>query len=507
MADGTRQMGRRAVCLLPCVIACVVVALGWFFNTRVAGGSDSYGYVSQADLWLHGLPIVDQSFVSRAPWPLAAETFSPLGYRPDATGTALVPIYSPGLPMLMATAKTIAGMCGVFAIVPIAGGVLVLATYWIGRQLVGPLVGLASAWIVATSPTFLYMVVQPMSDVPAAAAWAVAIGGVIAGTTALAALSGVAAAIAILIRPNLVLIAAVLFIRAWTRRGLSAVAFAVPVALAVVVTAAINNRLHGSPLSSGYDLTGGFAWSYILPNLRNYGTWLLGAETPLAAAGLAYVAFVSPVMAVIAAVVWLSYLVYFPWDAWWYLRFLLPAWPAMAIGTAALMRRANHVGAIVIVALGVVGVWQAIHRGAFAIASEESRYVEVARVVESSTPTNAVVISAQHSGALRFYAGRMTLRWEMFDPAWLDRAVTWLAANGHHPFIVLDDAEVIAFRERFAQASAVGKLDWEPSVTFRAGTIAFYDALARDRRDVPIAQPSIRAMRECVPPRLWPVFR
>lgn len=484
-------------------MAVAVVALAWFFNTRVAGGADSYGYVSQADLWLHGLPVIDQSFAARAPWPLAAETFSPLGYRPDASGLKLVPIYSPGLPMLMAAAKSVAGMCGVYAVAPLAGGLFVLATYWIGRQRISPLVGLAGAWIIATSPTFWYTVVQPMSDAPAAAAWALAIGCVLADTTALAVASGVAAAIAILIRPNLAPIAAVLFVYACTRRRTSAFAFAIPTAIGAAIVGILNTQLHGSPLASGYDLSGSFSLSYIVPNIRNYGTWLVTADTPLAI-GLAFVAFVSPFLAVLAATVWLSYLVYAPWDAWWYLRFLLPAWPAMALGTAAVLRRANHVGALVIVALGIGGIWQAAHRGAFKLANDESRYVEVARVVESSTPKDAVIISAQHSGTLRFYAGRMTLRWEMFDPAWLDRAVEWLAANGHHPYLALDEAEVVAFRERFSKVSAVGKLDWEPSVTFRSGTVKFYDALARDRHEPPIVQPSIRALRECLPQRPFP---
>ena len=61
-----------------------------------------------------------------------------------------------GLPLLMAGFKAIAGPCAIFWVVPICGGVLALASYAIGR----PIVGLAAAWLVATSPTQLFMLME-----------------------------------------------------------------------------------------------------------------------------------------------------------------------------------------------------------------------------------------------------------------------------------------------------------------------------------------------------------
>src|SRR5688572_16166336 len=51
-------------------------------STRMAGGADAYGYVSQADLWLRGSLAVQQPWVAEVPWPDAKWTFTPLGYRP-----------------------------------------------------------------------------------------------------------------------------------------------------------------------------------------------------------------------------------------------------------------------------------------------------------------------------------------------------------------------------------------------------------------------------------------
>ena len=89
---------------LPCIIrpahiaaavALAVVVTGVAWNTRVAAGSDAYGYVSQADLWLRGDLHIDQSFGATVPWPLARWTFTPLGYRPEPVGFRIVPVYPP----------------------------------------------------------------------------------------------------------------------------------------------------------------------------------------------------------------------------------------------------------------------------------------------------------------------------------------------------------------------------------------------------------------------------
>jgi len=197
-------------------------------------------------------------------------------------------------------------------------------------------------------------------------------------------------------------------------------------------------------------------------------------ETPFALAGLASLAVPAArvwrtdlsrdavrLLGAFAAAIWISYLVYVPWDAWWYLRFLLPAWPMMAIGTASLAAAAYRVSLrplqtltiVILAGIGINGVMQAVRRDAFAIARGEARYVEVARTVESLTDADAVIISAQHSGSLRYYAGRLTLRWDVGDPAWLDRTVDWLAEHGHHPYFVLEPQEVDELRARYGQTN------------------------------------------------------
>ncbi|MFL6280669.1 MAG: ArnT family glycosyltransferase, partial [Vicinamibacterales bacterium] len=183
--------------------AAALLALWWVYGTRAAGGSDSYGYVSQARLWLAGDLHVHQDFVASVPWPNADWTFTPLGYRP-APGHTLVPTYAPGLSILMALFMKMAGDCAAFIVTPLSAALLVLLTYALGVQVSGRATGALAALLTASSPTILFMTLWPMSDVPAAAFWMMSLViGMRPPSFTSAALSGISAGVAILIRPNL----------------------------------------------------------------------------------------------------------------------------------------------------------------------------------------------------------------------------------------------------------------------------------------------------------------
>ena len=116
-----------------------------------------------------------------------------------------------------------------------------------------------------------------------------------------------------------------------------------------------------------------------------------------------------------------------------------------------------------------------------------------------------MILSVQHSGSLRLYADRLTLRYDALDPLWLDRVVEHLQSIGRRPYYVLDGAEVEAFRQRFGAANRMGTLDWPPMATL-GGTIAVYDPI--DRRPGRVTagdrQHARRRTRCCDPPQSWP---
>ena len=66
----------------------------------------------------------------------------------------------------------------------------------------------------------------------------------------------------------------------------------------------------------------------------------------------------------------------------------------------------------------------------------------------------------------------MTVRYDVLDPAWLDRAIEWLAREGQRPYILLEEQEIPEFRQRFRGAKALGGLDRPPLLIYEAHQIA-----------------------------------
>jgi hypothetical protein len=268
-------------------------------------------------------------------------------------------------------------------------------------------------------------------------------------------------------------------------------------------------------------------------NVRQFATWMADVEPPIVAlAGLYFVAprLFPPAKIPLArlllggwiAVVILSYLFYLPFDAWWYLRFLLPMWPLMMLLTAAaittLVRRwpgrVHPIAIAVAVAfLASHGVHTAARRSAFDLGRGERRYIDVGRFIANYTDPDAVIISAQHSGSLRIYGNRLTLRFDILDPEWLDRTVEYLDSMGRRPYFVLDGGEVGAFTQRFGATSRFGALDWPPLATLGSvvspyePVVSVYDPIDRRPGSRPMSIPRTSRPRGawlCDPPQIWP---
>ncbi|MGE0449960.1 MAG: ArnT family glycosyltransferase [Vicinamibacterales bacterium] len=486
------------------LLAGSVLVAGVLFATTVASGADAYGYVSQADLWIHGRLMLAQAWPAELPWSNAPAVFAPLGYAAAPAGNLIVPTYSPGLPLLMAAAKIVGGQEALFWVVPVCGSVLVLATYGIGRRVAdAPSVALGAAWLMATSPVFWFMVVLPMSDVPTAAAWALAWYFALArrpsGRTLLSA--GMCAALAVAIRPNLVPLAVPL---AWTcatngqagrgetghrfRSWRHLAIFGVGLLPGPLLVAVVNRRLYGSALQSGYgNLDQLFAIENIWPNLKTYLTWLLETETPLALMGLAALGLaaarvrrstggIGPALGAALFVVglWAIYLPYLQFDEWPFLRFLLPSFPLMFVGVAQAIRRASRLtgpigvlaAAWLVLAAGTHRLDIARQRGAFDELRHERDAVELARHVGSATSERSVVFSLIHSGSLRYYGGRVTARYDQMPSDALDTAASWLADHGVRTYALLEPWEVPQFRERFDGQRALERLDEQPALEY-----------------------------------------
>ena len=541
-----RARGRRLITPLALILALCPAVAGLARNSWTAGGADSYAYVSQADLWLHSRLKTPVPIASSAPWPKAIWTFTPHGYRPSVDQSGIVPVTAPGLPLMMAAATIVAGHCAMFWVTPLSGALLVFMTFAIGRRLGSSSIGLAAAWLVATSPAVLAMLVSPMSDVPAAAFWATAIFFALGDSSGAAVAAGLASSAAILVRPNLAPLAVVIVcwtivvrlkpdttdttpsvVSAFRRTAL----LAAGLAPGCLLVAWVNQRLYGSPFSSGYgDVNALFSLGNVGLNFRQYGRWLIESQTPLAVLGIA--ALVIParsmwptrrwqhaawLLAGFVGVVWVLYCIYTPFDAWWYLRFLLPCWPAICLGSATLVvRLAEHrhvlwrIAAVaVLAAAGAHGIYFAAHHAAFPSGEGDHRYVSIAMLVEQYTDPHSVIITGQNAGAIRYYGGRTTLRFDYLDEAWLDRAVQWLADHGRRPYFLLEEWEVPVFQQRFAGRNTLGAVALAPVLAYHApgvpGSVFLFDPARADGPTArPVPPPAARA--KCVEPAPAPAL-
>jgi hypothetical protein len=494
---------------LASVAVALSVVLAIRYGTFVAGGSDSYGYVSQAARWKSGHLIVRE--------PLAAlceslgASIAPVGYRLAQIQGSSVPVYAPGLPMVMALASIVGGTEAVYLVVPLFGAVAVWLTYLLGARVSGRRVGLVAAIALACSPIFVFQTLQPMSDVPVTTWWLAAWVLLLADGALAPAMAGLAASAAILTRPNLVPLAAVLAGVAACRRprvarGAWFAAGVVPGCLAV---AAINWHLYGSPLTSGYEpVDVALTWERASANLHRYPVWLLQLQSPAVLVALAapFVGWqrgiesdrafnariVSVLMLTFSGVVLLCYLFYIAFgdSEWAYLRFMLPAIPLLLILAAhvvlSLVARVPVTvrGAGVVVVCTLVACWYLItadQLGVFTTAATERRYVSIGGYLSAALPPNAVVLTRMESGTVRWYGNRPTVRWDRLPAGALDGALDTLRQGGYAPYILLEDGERNLFRSLFAERSVVGRVDWPPTIEYR-GPISVF-VYAPDDRD------------------------
>jgi hypothetical protein len=473
------------------LVALAVFAVGMRWNTFAIGGSDSYCYANQAQGWASGKILAPEPLVREAPWPFPEQTFAPAGHVPSQRiNGAYVPMCAAGLSLAMAAFLKLGGPSSIFVVVPLFGVILVVATWILGSRF-SSRVGIASAIAAGASPAFLFMIVQPMSDVPAAALWVASIAAVTGTGRWSSLIAGLLSSGAILVRPNLLPLGLVIGLFTLLRpastvraRLRDAALYAAGCAPGCLVVAAIQQFLYGSPLQSGYgDLDGLFSSANIAPNAERYLSWLWQTHTPIWLLALVAVAALrgwrTSLLFAVALTNLACYLPYIVFNDWWYLRFVLPAIPLLLVLSLAVIdagigwviargrsqRIASHlraavtVGTAIVLAVAFVSV--ARSRFVFNLQQLESRYVSAGTYVARRLPPNAFIITSLESGSIRYYSGRRTLTWAALDTSWLDGVLKFARERGLEPYFLLERSEEPQFRERFA-GSALARLDWPP---------------------------------------------
>ena len=470
------------------------------FGTYAAGGADSFGYISQAELLAHGRLTDTMPSHPAFDWPDIAVTLTPLAFTRGPHPGELVPVYPPGLPLLMAPLTWIHSYA-VFLVVPLCAVFTLWCCLRLGRELEDEQAGILGAVLLSVSATFLLQAMQPMSDVPVTAAWLAALLLARRPSPTASALAGLVASLAVMIRPNLAPLMLFVIVTCATAqaagsRGRTVVRMLVCAACmlpGIVVLGYIQNARYGSPLGSGYgsfhDL---FGLANIRPNLSRYPRWLTMAHSPFlwlwllaplwfrhASARARILGWIGYGFAAAVIAAYLPY-VYFRPDEWSYTRFLLPALPFMLVFAAGVMLSAARrwipsmplgAAAALILAIAVWSLSMASSLGVFRMWEGERKYPRVGLFVRDRLPKSAFVLAAQHSGSLRYYSHRPTLRWDLLDRASLDRALTSMRNAGYDPFLVVDAGEDQAFLRRFSGTGQRGVEALAPLATIGNTTV------------------------------------
>lgn len=174
---------------------------------------------------------------------------------------------------------------------------------------------------------------------------------------------------------------------------------------------------------------------------------------------------------------------------------------ALAVWVGTLGRPARWVAGIAIMALGVSNTIEASRRDVFEQRQAARHDAPIGRLVATHTLPNSVLLTMERSGSMRYYAGRVTLRYDLLHPEWLDRAVAWLTAKGVRVYAVLDRRQADEVRARFSTQRAAAALDRPFLIYEPAGTALFDLSDLRDPAPPPvvIAQPFPDAPH-CDPP-------
>ena len=475
-SSGTgRRVEREPVRLV--LLTLIFLSIGYWFKylLTTVGGADSYGYASAARLLASGRLIAAAPI---AEWLSPANRLalaSPLGWAPSGNGAGISPTYPLGLPALMALVSIVTRANVIFYVSPAMSLLTLWLVFRLARRWGDEQTALLATALVAWNPVFLTYAKQPMSDAAATAWLTLAVILAVddphlipAHSIRRSALAGVAAGAAFLTRPALLAAVALIPLLGW--RGASPIKrmliASAGIAAAGAARLALQSYMFGNPFTTGYGSAEAlFSWAALPENLDIYArqSWRALGWLWIVAAGAGAWAWRGPrtttILAVAAAVA-LPYLFYLRFDHWETLRFLLPGIvPLSILAAAGVITLARSLRVPAITAVVIV-----LFAGAFAVRSErlmressvweienlEARYPLVGQWFQVNTPPASVALASQHSGSLRWYGDRQTVRWDLLRPEDLITTVRELEAHGATVYAALEGTEQQGFDAKFS---------------------------------------------------------
>lgn len=428
-----------------------------------AGGSDSSGYLNNARILSEGKFYTLPRALKEQPVHKFGDFANvPLGFslRPDGL---MVPTYPTGY-SLQLIAMSAFGLDRAPVILNIITALVSGLLFFLYCRKLGvhsglSLGGVALLWI---CPLFLFSAFQPMSDL-STVFWSLAVmywALLARDNWKYALLCGASLGISVLVRPTnaLLFVPALIGLGFRPRLWLITAVAGLPAAL---FFGYYNWRVYGSPLTIGYSgVSNVFGSSFVPHNVAHFARWIPALLSPLA-----ILLFVAPftalgrqigmtILASWAVVLIGFYAFYFhSGEHWWYLRFILPAFPVFIAGALIVLetlyraggarRVLTGLGVTVLLIFGVVWEhWQIRPLDVIHLKGNESSYRDAARWTNDNLPADSVIFCMQVSGAFFYYTNFVLFRWEQIDADKYSAALEAIAAEKRPIYAVLYPFEI-----------------------------------------------------------------
>lgn len=428
-----------------------------------AGGSDSSGYFNNARILSEGKFYTHPRALREQPLQKFGDFANvPLGFslRPDGF---MVPTYPTGYSLqLIATSAFGLDRAPVILNIITALGCGVLQFLYCRKLGIHPCLSLGGVALLWICPLFLFSAFQPMSDL-SAVLWSLAVlyWALLARENwKYGILCGAALGISVLVRPTNALLAVPVLValglrpRLWFVTAIAGLPFA-------VFFGYYNWRVYGSPWTIGYSGVSNVLGATFVPhNLAHFAHWIPTLLSPLAVLAIAapFTALGRQqgmfILASWAVALIGFYVFYFhSGEHWWYLRFILPAFPVFIAGALTVLESIFRAGSsrrlITGIALGILLIFglgwerhQIAPSDVTNLKGNESSYRDAAQWANENLPSNSVVFCMQVSGAFFYYTNFVLFRWEQIDADKYPSALAAIAAEKRPIYAVLYPFEI-----------------------------------------------------------------
>jgi hypothetical protein len=224
-----------------------------------------------------------------------------------------------------------------------------------------------------------------------------------------------------------------------------------------------NLRNYGAVFTTGYgDVSSLFGLRFFPHNFVHFFVWaslLLSPPLVVAAFSLPWLpprrrptsARMILLATWIAAFVGFYAFYFYSGQTWWYLRFILPAFPPLIVGGLLAARHwlgrqpFMRVRWLWFVLPALIGLWQIAlnrHLHTADVKHEEVVYQKAADWMLEHVPENAIVLSQQTSGSLIYYTHFTIVRWDLINPEQAKRLYAAAKFAGRPVYAALFDFEV-----------------------------------------------------------------